>query len=408
MIPLRHAKWTYAWTLALLFYYLSTMSLGLSLYDSPALALVGEQLGLSHPIGQPLHTILAFVGSSFANIVGMEPLIATNALSALSGALILPSVCSIGENLIEGRTTRHSAGLWLAPVVALGGTHIALWEPATRIEVYALATCLGFWGVARLVHAFESPENDAPNMWLTGLLFGLSAASHAHVALALAIACNAALYLGRHPPRGSPERDRKGCRRWFARSPRLSICPADRSASRRRDNMGTPRRLGKPEALFFRRRLPSEQADHACFVHRSPQAMADLVHRKGSPVFLTARLCRLWSLRPAARRGTFPFFLQCSPTYSVLSSPTPSSRPDILDYLEYLMPSFWIAALGLGLLAVYAANKHPLWASIVAGITIGLVFFSSPSPLSHAHGIWTTLRENSPMPRSWTRPRTPS
>ncbi len=60
-LPLRAPRSTWLATSCLALYYVASMARDLSLYDSGELALAAVQLGLAHPPGQPLHTLLGFV-----------------------------------------------------------------------------------------------------------------------------------------------------------------------------------------------------------------------------------------------------------------------------------------------------------------------------------------------------------
>src|SRR4051812_26676681 len=61
--PRTSARWACA---ALATYECATMSRNLSLYDSGELALAAAQLGLGHPPGQPLHTLLGYLAARIA------------------------------------------------------------------------------------------------------------------------------------------------------------------------------------------------------------------------------------------------------------------------------------------------------------------------------------------------------
>jgi Protein of unknown function (DUF2723) len=130
--------------------YLATMSRDLSFYDSAELALAAVQGGLSHPPGHPLYMMLGWL---FARVPGVSPLIGLNALSAIPAALALVPVASLAESMAgppapdgaPGRVARHA----LPALLVILALHATLWEVASRIEVYALATFFALWAVAR-------------------------------------------------------------------------------------------------------------------------------------------------------------------------------------------------------------------------------------------------------------------
>lgn len=168
-------------------YYLLTMSRDLSLYDSGELALAAATLGLGHPPGQPLHSLLGFVVSH----LGMPALWGLNALSALPAALSLIPAARIGASLARAthsglRPTRLASVIqpWLLAAVAL---HESLWEPATRVEVYALASLFALWAVALALPMCSTSPQDTPTVesrvFRLGVLLGLSASANPIMAL---------------------------------------------------------------------------------------------------------------------------------------------------------------------------------------------------------------------------------
>ena len=183
-----------AWSVVALLaaYYTATMCRDMWHLDSPEFALVARQLGLSHPPGQPTHTLLGFV---FAHLPGVSPLFGLNLLSALCGALSALPVCAVGERLCGDAPA--SARKWLYPCIALLGLHAPLWEPATRIEVYPLATLCGLSGLAVLLHALDARPPAGRLFAVAGLLFGICASTNAFIGPAFALAlCPHLLALG--------------------------------------------------------------------------------------------------------------------------------------------------------------------------------------------------------------------
>jgi hypothetical protein len=173
-LPLRRPR--HAWGAALLvsLLYALAMARDLSFYDSGELALAALQLGLSHPPGQPLFTLLGF---AFSKLTPGAPLLGLNFLSALAGGLALLPALSLAERMLDPESEASEASSWLVPLVlVLGSQHAALWEQATRVEVYALAVLLALWCLARGAYLLDA-EWRAPRAWLgLGLGFGLCAA----------------------------------------------------------------------------------------------------------------------------------------------------------------------------------------------------------------------------------------
>jgi len=119
----------------------STTSRTIGLFDEGELAVAAYELGLGHPTGQPLHTLLGFV---FAHLPGISPSYGLTLLSALATALSVIPVIALVERFLPG-----DARTFVAPVVVAAlALHAIVWEPSTRIEVYPLATLFGLLAVA--------------------------------------------------------------------------------------------------------------------------------------------------------------------------------------------------------------------------------------------------------------------
>jgi Protein O-mannosyl-transferase TMEM260-like len=178
-------------------YYLITMSRGLSFYDSPELALVASEGGLGHPLGQPLHTLIGWI---FSHLPGVSGLVGLNLLSALAAALTVVPLVSIAEALCKphgapSQTSEPPSPACFRPEVILpAGVGLlalqpALWENATRIEVYSLATLLATWAVAQAAPIFAKPDLRQPWGWFAvGVSLGLAASVNALIALSAALA----------------------------------------------------------------------------------------------------------------------------------------------------------------------------------------------------------------------------
>jgi hypothetical protein len=158
--------------------YVLTMQRDLGLFDSAELAMVAQQRGLGHPTGQPLHTLIGWV---FAGIPGVPPLVGLNLLSAIPAALCAVPIASLATPL--DRDVQANA-TFTALVTLIFGWHATVWEPATRVEVYALAAFLTLFALARLRFVTESRGGLFP----VGLAFGLAASVNPFMAVAGAVA----------------------------------------------------------------------------------------------------------------------------------------------------------------------------------------------------------------------------
>jgi hypothetical protein len=177
-LPLRERRSAWLATLALLAYYALTLARDLSLYDSGELALAAVQLGLGHPPGQPLHTLL---GYAFAQLP-LAPLTGVALASAVPAALTVLPATSYAEAL-AGSAAPSRALRMLPWLIACTGVHAALWEPATRVEVYALSSFFAVWAFARLAHAGASEPRPAAHVLQAGIALGLCASANPMIAL---------------------------------------------------------------------------------------------------------------------------------------------------------------------------------------------------------------------------------
>jgi hypothetical protein len=172
---------------------LATMARDLSFFDSPLLSMAAVQLGLAHPPGQPLHTLL---GALFARLSPWSPLLGLNALSALAGGLTVLPALSLAEGMVASDAAQPSRGarILMGSVVFLGAQHAVVWEQSTRVEVYALAALLCTWCLARLSFLLSLAGSRAQPFLGLGLGLGLAASTNPVLALiALFAAAPAAL-----------------------------------------------------------------------------------------------------------------------------------------------------------------------------------------------------------------------
>jgi hypothetical protein len=199
-LPLASRNLAYGATLLVGLLYIATMSRGIGFYDSGELAVASVQLGLAHPPGQPVYTL---VGWLFAHLPWLTPILGLNLLSALCGALTMIPAISLAEHLLPDRA-RENRAILLASTLTLVAIsqHAALWEQATRIELYALATLLALWSLARLAFVLDH-SSSAEGFLLLGAGLGLCAAVNPVIA-ALAALCGAPAAILRAANRSMP------------------------------------------------------------------------------------------------------------------------------------------------------------------------------------------------------------
>jgi hypothetical protein len=196
---LRDARPAWAAALAVLLYDVATLARDLTAYDSAELALAAAQLGLSHPIGQPLHTLL---GALFAHVPFVTPLVGIALLSAVMHALVAIPAASLAEQLTP--PGEHARGATLGPALralVIGAVLLTapIWECATRVEVYTLSTFGVTWAFAHAASMAWERDLSANRSLVLGLALGLTASANAYHAMlaALALAPLAARVLSR-------------------------------------------------------------------------------------------------------------------------------------------------------------------------------------------------------------------
>lgn len=158
---------------------LLTMARGLMWFDTGELALVAYELGLGHPPGQPLYTLLAGL---CARIPGVDALVGMNALSAIcAGLCALPA-----DALAQRMAPSLGAGARCLLLLAVG-VLVPLWDQASRIELYAPATLMSLVLLAGGARAADEAR-DGAGTWLgLGVLAGLGACINPVFALAAAL-----------------------------------------------------------------------------------------------------------------------------------------------------------------------------------------------------------------------------
>ncbi|MEY4575346.1 MAG: hypothetical protein RL701_49 [Pseudomonadota bacterium] len=182
------ARGAYLASACLAVYYAASMSRDLSLYDSGELALAARTLGLGHPAGQPLHTLVGYVFSQLAGSA-RSALFWINLASALPAALTLIPAAAIADVLTRTRVPRQQRS-WQPWLVALFALHASVWEPVSRVEVYALATCCALWAIAHTLplfspaHAVVSPQKLCFTGLRAGVALGLAACANPVIAAA--------------------------------------------------------------------------------------------------------------------------------------------------------------------------------------------------------------------------------
>lgn len=106
-------------------------------FDSGELALSAHSFGIAHPPGHPLYMILGWCTTFFP-----DPLYALNLISSISMGLCIPALYRLHfSHIASPRFIDHILSLCLLTIYPI-------WDQGTRIEVYALASCLALWSLS--------------------------------------------------------------------------------------------------------------------------------------------------------------------------------------------------------------------------------------------------------------------
>ncbi len=370
------ARWPGRVAAALLaLWYVTSMARGLAWFDAGELALVGYQLGLGHPPGQPLYTLLLGL---FARLPGIDPLAGMNLLSALTMA-----ACALPADALIRRLTDAGTGVRCLALLCVGGL-APMWDQGTRIELYGLATLLSLSLLAAGVAAVQSERRD-PNVWLgLGMLSGLLACVNPVFALAsaLAVGLYALPMLGTATPHavlaaatGAALGLLPYAHLWWVHdaTDRLVWGELDRWSGVSAYLTGSDYR-GTEHGAWGE--VPAHFGQWLAWVTLQGGAPVVVLGALG---WLGAQLRRhlLLAAIPAAAGAAFTF------TYGA------AFFPEVPDYNGYLAPALWLAACGLA--ALVARLPHaPAWAAGLLVVTLA----TGDRPL------WDRSRANLVAPRA--------
>jgi hypothetical protein len=154
--------------------YVWSAAAGVEWLDSGELTTAGFTLGVSHPPGQPLFTMLAKVASFVP--VG-EVAFRVNVLSSVAAAIAVLGAMRLARELIDRPgelatdATAWTCGLYVAlsPLVR---------EQALRAEVYAPALALLTWSAAYSIRFVRRDARAGSAALVAALLAALAAALH--------------------------------------------------------------------------------------------------------------------------------------------------------------------------------------------------------------------------------------
>lgn len=346
------------------------------MYDSPELAMVAEQLGLGHPFGQPLHTIL---GAIVTRLPRANPLLALNALSAFFGALTVIPATSFAEALVRPDDNCPEGELrYIAPSIALLGMHPTLWEPSTRIEVYPLAVFFALWAAARFASAVLDEDPRPRPYFATGLSLGLAASANVVCAFGVALAMTPRLLMGikrDEIPRRAIGALIGGGLLGLATHLYVFI------VARRTDVLvwGAPRDFASITHYFTAADFASKGVGSwsGWWAHVAELFVWSLSN--GLLALLVAGFVG-YALY-ARKRGLGRFFFNATWIFFVaFIARNGVFAPDVLDYNGYLAIPTWLAASGVGLLLAYLGQYRAGWAPVVIVALLLFIMVVPPAP----------------------------
>jgi len=166
-------------TLAAFLLYVRTLLPGLGSRDTAELQWVAPALGLAHPTGYPLYTLLGWLWNQLP--LGGTPAWRMNLFSAAAAALCVGVLYQVARALGQRPPVAAAATLALA-------ASLAFWSQATIAEVYALAALIQALLLLALLRWRAGWNPDAGRgwpLWPVGLLFGLGLAHHRTIVLML-------------------------------------------------------------------------------------------------------------------------------------------------------------------------------------------------------------------------------
>jgi hypothetical protein len=180
---MRPAVWAACVTLVCLTIYLLTSSPTVGFIDSGELATVAVTLGIAHPTGYPLFTLLGWIAAHIP--LGSEEIVRLNWMAALctAGAVMMVFLCAhrlvslLGQRLLRGKKTDEL----LLLSASAGGTMMlafseTFWLQAVAVEVYSLHVLL--LGIVLLL-SFRARDERLPLCWYAVAFFlGLSFTNH--------------------------------------------------------------------------------------------------------------------------------------------------------------------------------------------------------------------------------------
>ena len=167
--------------------YVATLLPGIGSGDTAEFQRVAPTLGVPHPTGYPLYTMLGWLWSRLP--LGGTPAWRMNLFSASMAALAVGVLFLAARALGQARVVAAAVALTLA-------VSFTFWSQATIAEVYALAALIQALLILALLRWRRGRNPDVGRgwpLWVAGLLLGLGLAHHRTIILMIP---GAVLFLG--------------------------------------------------------------------------------------------------------------------------------------------------------------------------------------------------------------------
>jgi len=198
----RRLDWSAFWTACIASFavYLYTLAPTVSLEDGGELAVAADALGVPHPPGYPIWTIICWFFTrvfSFVTFRGQpNPSWSVGLASVVFGALATGAtamlICRSGSEMLkESRGRLHSAGektediiCWIGGVVSslLFAFSPVMWSQSVIVEVYSLNALFLVWVFLLTYHWMRRPSDRF--LYLTAFVFGLGLTNYQVLLLA--------------------------------------------------------------------------------------------------------------------------------------------------------------------------------------------------------------------------------
>ncbi len=164
--------------------YVLTLAPDVYFTDSGELASVATSLGIAHPTGYPLFTLVGYLWSNllpWSHIFNLN-LMAAFATAASSMMLFLSLSLLFTEFKLISKVALHSSelkNLLLALFISFGYSFaLTTWQQATSVEVYSLQLLLINTFIFIILKAYYSSEKSDIYLILSGFVLGLGVANH--------------------------------------------------------------------------------------------------------------------------------------------------------------------------------------------------------------------------------------